>query len=202
MTDTKEQAKEEIISGAGEIFSRFGYRKTTVAEIAQRVNKAKSSIFHYFNSKEEIFLAVLKKEGQELTRIFNEVIEQEQTVKSKLRAYFMLRFETLPSIVNFYNALNDAELEHFDFVKDMRNHHLERTINMIGRILSDGVANDIFEIKDVSLVAKAIVTAFKGFELVYREQRRPSDLNSQVTPEVERQIDCLLEILFRGLTKG
>jgi AcrR family transcriptional regulator len=202
MTDAKEQAREEIINSAGEIFSRFGYRKTTVAEIAQRVNKAKSSIFHYFNSKEEIFLAVLRKEGRELVRIFNEIIDQEQTPQLKLRSYFMTKVEAFPSIVNFYNALNDAELEHFDFIKDLKKLHLRREINRVEEILNEGMAQGIFDIKDISLVAGIIVTAFKGFELVYREQRRPSDMSNQLTPEMEKQIDCLLEILFRGIARG
>lgn len=201
MQNSKEQVKEEIVSGAGEIFSRFGYRKTTVAEIAQRVNKAKSSIFHYFNSKEEIFLAVLKKEGRELVRIFEEIIEKEQTPQLKLRAYFLTRVEALASIVNFYQALNDADLEHFDFIKNLRSFHMEREIDRVGEILTEGVEQGIFEIENVTLAAGSIVTAFKGFESVYHDQGQPFEMNHQVSSEMAEQIECLLGILFKGIEK-
>ncbi len=201
MSNSKEQVKEEIVTGAGEIFSRFGYRKTTVAEIAQRVNKAKSSIFHYFNSKEEIFLAVLKKEGRELSRLFNEIIEKEKTPQLKLRAYFLTRVEVMASIVNFYQALNDVELEHLDFIKNLRRFHIERERDRVADILKEGIDLGIFEIEDVTLSAGSIVTAFKGFESVYHDQRQAFETNHQISPEMEKQIDCLLRIIFKGIEK-
>ncbi|MBC8461550.1 MAG: helix-turn-helix transcriptional regulator [Deltaproteobacteria bacterium] len=49
-----EKKEELIIKTAQELFARFGFNKTTVDEIAQKAHIGKSTIYHYFESKEEL----------------------------------------------------------------------------------------------------------------------------------------------------
>lgn len=51
--------REDILAAAEELFHRFGYRKTTVAEIARAAGIAKGAIYLHFPSKEEIFLSIV-----------------------------------------------------------------------------------------------------------------------------------------------
>ena len=55
MERSYKNARELIITVASDIFTRFGFRKTTMDEIASALHKGKSSIYHYFESKEELF---------------------------------------------------------------------------------------------------------------------------------------------------
>ena len=68
----KDEYRKKIVITASQIFGRFGFRKTTMEEIARALKIGKSSIYYYFNSKEEIFEAVVKYEANllrsELTR--------------------------------------------------------------------------------------------------------------------------------------
>jgi len=48
-----DEMREHIISAAREIFARYGYRKTTMDDIAASIRRAKSSIYHYFPGKED-----------------------------------------------------------------------------------------------------------------------------------------------------
>ncbi|MBN2535129.1 MAG: helix-turn-helix transcriptional regulator [Spirochaetales bacterium] len=66
--------KELIIDSARKIFARFGFKKTTVDEIANSIHKGKSSIYHYFKSKEEIFKDVIKKEYAYLKERIDEAL--------------------------------------------------------------------------------------------------------------------------------
>ena len=59
----KDEVKDAIVNVARHIFSRFGFRKTTMDEIAIASRKGKSSIYYYFASKEEIFKAVVEKDA-------------------------------------------------------------------------------------------------------------------------------------------
>jgi len=47
MAKLEKDVREIIIEAARGIFARFGFRKTTMDEIAQLAHKAKSSIYHY-----------------------------------------------------------------------------------------------------------------------------------------------------------
>jgi AcrR family transcriptional regulator len=50
-----DEVKETIESEAHQVFSKSGFRKTTVDEIASANGKGKSSIYYYFESKKKIF---------------------------------------------------------------------------------------------------------------------------------------------------
>ncbi|PIF05120.1 MAG: TetR family transcriptional regulator, partial [Draconibacterium sp.] len=58
----KDTNRENILKIAREIFSKYGYKKTTLDDIASAVRKGKSSLYYYFKSKEDLFHAVIMKE--------------------------------------------------------------------------------------------------------------------------------------------
>ena len=84
MPHPKSDMKEIIINTSREIFARFGFKKTTVDEIANSLNKTKSFIYHYFNSKEEIFQSVVEKEGQLLKIEMMGAVSLEENLQKKL----------------------------------------------------------------------------------------------------------------------
>lgn len=59
MQNSNKDVKELILDAARGNFSRFGFRKTTMDEIAQSVYKTKTSVYHYFKGKEHIFYEVV-----------------------------------------------------------------------------------------------------------------------------------------------
>jgi TetR/AcrR family transcriptional regulator len=53
---------EDIILGAAlEVFSAYGYRGTTVDQIAERAGMSKPNLLYYFRRKDDIYRAVLEK---------------------------------------------------------------------------------------------------------------------------------------------
>ena len=55
-----EQRQEQILKAAGDIFSRKGYAAATVPEIARLAGVAVGTVYNYYHSKREIFIAVIK----------------------------------------------------------------------------------------------------------------------------------------------
>ena len=52
---------EIILSAALEVFSTYGFRGSTVDQIAQRADMSKPNLLYYFRRKEDIYVAVLEK---------------------------------------------------------------------------------------------------------------------------------------------
>ena len=77
----KEEFRKKIIISAGQIFSRYGFKKTTMDEIAKALKMGKSSIYYYFESKEEIFEAVVLHEANILR---NELTTAIKSVESPI----------------------------------------------------------------------------------------------------------------------
>lgn len=59
-TKIQQRNQQRILAAALEVFSRFGYRGATVAQIAEASAMSKPNLLYYFNSKQAIYLAVLE----------------------------------------------------------------------------------------------------------------------------------------------
>ena len=52
--------RKEILDAAARLFAEKGYRETTMADIAEAVAVAETTLYHYYGSKREVLLAVFK----------------------------------------------------------------------------------------------------------------------------------------------
>ena len=57
--EQKEQRRESILSAATELLKENGVDKVSLSSIARRVGLAKSNVYRYFESREQIFLLLL-----------------------------------------------------------------------------------------------------------------------------------------------
>ncbi|GAH34565.1 unnamed protein product, partial [marine sediment metagenome] len=99
--------KDRILNVAAKIFSKFGFQKTTVDEIARAAHKAKGSVYYYFKSKEELFRGVVEKEFHTLRSELVKAIDSGHDSKEKLSNYILVRMETINDMANFYEALKN-----------------------------------------------------------------------------------------------
>lgn len=189
----KDEVKDTIINVARHIFSRFGFKKTTMDEIAIASRKGKSSIYYYFSSKEEIFKAVVEKEASILKLELIKANSEAVSPAEKLKQHVLIRMHTLEKLANFYSAIKDDYLSHLDFIETIRKKYDQEEIQMMEAILVEGVENEIFEIEDTALAAIAIVTALKGLEIPLFWGVEEKDM--------EHRIENVIHILFHGVVK-
>jgi AcrR family transcriptional regulator len=57
--EDKSQRRDEIMAAAKEVFARKGFHDTTIADIAKQAGLAYGSIYWYFDSKDELFHALM-----------------------------------------------------------------------------------------------------------------------------------------------
>jgi AcrR family transcriptional regulator len=57
--EDKSQRRDEIMAAAKEVFARKGFHDTTIADIAKQSGLAYGSIYWYFDSKDELFHALM-----------------------------------------------------------------------------------------------------------------------------------------------
>ncbi|HAH59924.1 MAG TPA: TetR family transcriptional regulator, partial [Bacteroidales bacterium] len=183
----KDEVKNSIISVARQIFSRFGFKKTTMDEIAQASAKGKSSIYYYFSSKEDIFQAVVEKEASMLKHELLDAIEPLSDPQEKLKAYVLVRMRTFKKLANYYAAIKSEYLSHLDFVENVRKKFDLEEIAMVENILKAGAQNDEFNIDNTRLAAVAIVTALKGLEI-------PMFWQDEQEQDIEKRLDDLINI--------
>ncbi|MFP4620095.1 MAG: TetR/AcrR family transcriptional regulator [Bacteroidales bacterium] len=193
----KENIRDHIINIARGIFSKFGFNKTTVEDIAKGLGKGKSSIYYYFKSKEEIYEEVLNKEANTLrNEIYKKVLNTNDNPKTKLRNYVLIRMRYLFELTNFNEALRNDYLKNFAFVERLREKYDREEHSIILDILQEGMRKDIFRLQEAEFVSMAFLTAMKGLEVSLFIKKEYSIEN------LEERLDEMLEIIFYGLVKN
>lgn len=64
--------REEIISACEELYKTKGFKDVTIRDIGNMTSFTRTSIYNYFQTKEEIFLAILKREYDLWTEELNQ----------------------------------------------------------------------------------------------------------------------------------
>ena len=185
--------RNTIVEKAREIFAHYGFRKTTMNEIAEGVGKGKSSLYYYFNSKEDVYRAVIEKEAETMKKKLVDAVSEEKDPVEKLRIYVITRMEILHELVNFHQAINSEYLTNLDFVQKMRKKYDNEEVALLKSILQLGAETETFRIEDVELTALAVATALKGLEIPL--------LAAHNEISIEHRIDRIMQILFFGIVK-
>ena len=77
------ELKVDILDIYKDLFQRFGYRKTTLTDIAKSVDKVKTAVYYYFSGEEEIFARLVEKEAQSFfAKLRKEVIKKNRLLCS------------------------------------------------------------------------------------------------------------------------
>ena len=83
----------EILSAARKVFAIRGYNDATVDEIAAAAGMAKGTVYLYFPSKKDIFLAALKHGLMELREQTRKNMQAARGIRAKLRSFVATRVE-------------------------------------------------------------------------------------------------------------
>lgn len=194
MVVVKSEIRADIVNVARKVFSRKGYRQTTMDAIARAAKMGKSSIYYYYKSKEDIFEAVVVKEAQELKRQLIKVISAGDTPIERLKDYIMFRLYHVKTVSNFYAVMNEEDLGQMKFVKRVREKFEEEEFKMVRDVLEKGMNDGAFVINNADIGAMAFTTMLKGLEL-------PLFLNQYSRSEKEKLLDELVRVIFYGIIK-
>jgi AcrR family transcriptional regulator len=189
----KDQTKEKIITVAAKMFARYGFQKTTVDEIAKTARKAKGSVYYYFDSKEDLFKAVVDREITVLKAGLTRVIVDSTDATTMIRNYLMSRMILMKDAVNFRETLKVDFIEAFEFLAPVRDSFTHFEIDLMKAILDRGVRENTFVIKNTHATAQVIILAVKAIEIPFYQQNKIA--------EFQENIAELLDIILKGLGK-
>jgi AcrR family transcriptional regulator len=99
--DLPENRRLCILNAARCVFARQGYAETVVDDIACQAGIAKGTLYLYFKSKEDIFLAALIEDARRLEDLTRERMQAVDTWEDKLKTYVDVRLDYLESHSDF-----------------------------------------------------------------------------------------------------
>ena len=192
MGRTKRGVKGIVLQSARNIFTRYGFRKTTMNEIAKATHLAKSSIYHYFRSKEEIFEAIIEKEIMTLMADLHQAVDTVNAPQEKLRAFFKTRLQAMQKATNFYGAILDEYFEHYTYIEGMKKKLDAQEMKYLKGILEEGIKAGEFVVKDIGVIIIGFHAILRGIEYYYMAVEKRVEKIAEIQ-------DALLGVLFRGI---
>lgn len=191
---TVDDTRDRILKVAVKIFSRYGFQKTTMDEIARTAHKAKGSVYYYFNSKEDLFRAVVQQEINEIKSGLTRVIIQHKETTALIKEYLLQRMYLMKFAVNYHETLRADFTEKYEFLEDIREEFFRFEMDILKAILDKGVEEKALEIKDTTATANVIILAMRAIEIPFYLQKRIGQYENTITE--------LLDILIKGLEKN
>ncbi len=188
--------KNKILRVASKLFSRYGFYKTSMDEIAKIARKAKGSLYYHFKSKEELFTEVVEIEIKNLKTELSTIINNDKlSADVKIREYLIRRMEILNSAANYHETIRADFFEHFDFIDNLRNDLDSWEKAQLKYILEQGVNNGIFENQNgnIEVLLDVFIMVLKGLEIPFFLQNK----YEKYSPHFED----LSKILIKGLSK-
>jgi AcrR family transcriptional regulator len=156
--------KEQILNEARSLFTRHGFRKCTTGDISSACGLTKAALYHYFESKEQIFSEVVHRESILLINQVREAIESVDSPIDRLRTFILTRFKAIKELLNLYRISQVTGRELIPVAEDSRNRFFKQESELLISILQEGIKKGEFRKVRVKLVARTVIAAFKGIE--------------------------------------
>lgn len=122
--------REEIISACEELYKTMSFKEITIKEIGRATSFTRTSIYNYFCTKEEIFLAILQKEYESWIKKLRE-IQRENTAMSKTEFARAMA----ASLEERGNLLKILSMNHYDMEENSRMEKLVEFKTVYGQAL-------------------------------------------------------------------
>lgn len=106
--------REEILLTALDVIATRGYRRASVRELADAVGLSQAGLLHYFDSKEELFTAVLRKRDEvDAAALLRAASLDELDASEMVGAYLqVIRHNAeVPGLVHLYAALSAESVD-------------------------------------------------------------------------------------------
>lgn len=183
--------KSLIVVSATKYFSKFGFYKTTMDEIAKNIHKAKGVLYYYFNNKEELFNEVLKQELGRVKAALTQIVNKDTDSLTILKEYMLTRLKLLHSAVNYHETLKADFFEKYHFVKDVRDDFDEFERTQLTIIMKKGKMDGFFNIKNINSTVNIMMIVLNGIEIPFFLQNK--------YPEFESTIEEIASMLTNSL---
>jgi AcrR family transcriptional regulator len=187
-----DEIRERILDAANRLFLQYGYKRTTVDDIASAAGIAKGSLYLHFKSKEAVFCAASQRVCRQVLDTISATAAGDLPVEQKIHnlcldsALYVWDFcHQAPHSPDLFNEILSAAAKYalpaYDAARDV-----------IAGVIEEGQSKGVFcKEHDPAVTARLLQLAMKGFELPY--------VLIATRGEIETQLPPLVNIFLRGL---
>lgn len=168
-----------LVNVARQLFAKNGVESTTMNDIAVASGKGRRTLYTYFKSKDDIYLAVVETELEILSDTMFHVAEKEISPDEKIITIIYTRLEAVKEVVYRNGTLRADFFRDIWKVERVRKKFDLKEIQLFKSILQEGKDKGVFGIDDVEMTAAILHHCIKGIEVSYIRGRIGGNLDKE-----------------------
>ena len=177
MAVSKTRAK--LVDVARQLFAKKGVDNTTMNDIAVASTKGRRTLYTYFKSKEEIYVAVVESELDKLAEALDKVAAENISPDVKILKLIETHLDAIKLIVRRNGTLRASFFRDIWQVERVRRSLNLHEIALFKQVLIEGNNKGIFEVDNVDILADILHYCVKGIEVPYIRGKIGDDLDDR-----------------------
>ena len=165
MAVSKTRAK--LVDVARQLFAKKGVDDTTMNDIAVASKKGRRTLYTYFKSKEDIYMAVVESELEMLSDAMEQVAKKDITPDEKILKLIETHLDSIKMVVYRNGTLRAGFFRNIWRVEAVRKNFDAKEIKLFKQVLAEGKDKGIFDIDNVDIIADIVHYCIKGIEVPY-----------------------------------
>lgn len=161
------KTRQKLIDIARQLFAKRGVANTTMNDIAVASGKGRRTLYTYFNSKGEVYSAVIESELERLSDKLDEVAAMKMRPLDKVIELIYTHLSMIRETVVRNGNLRAEFFRNIWMVEKVRKKFDDYEIDLFSKVYQDGKADGEFDIDDVNLVADITHYCIKGLEVPF-----------------------------------
>lgn len=178
MTVLKTRAK--LVDIARQLFARKGVEDTTMNDIAVASKKGRRTLYTYFKSKDQIYMAVVESELEMLSDSMEKAAKQSVAPDQKILDLITTHLDIVKMVVFRNGTLRADFFRDIWRVEAMRKNFDRKEIQLFRNVLQEGKEKGIFDIDNVEITADILHYCIKGIEVPYIRGQIGEDLEDEI----------------------
>lgn len=185
--------KELILKTARKLFGKNGLTKTSMDDIAADAKIGKGTIYHYYDSKEKLFIEVAENEVETLLKSLTAAVDAVNGPEEKLKAYIIARFKLIAEVAKVFSMFKEEYAEYYGYIKKVQNKFNDFEISSLKEFLMKGHEDGIFAVEDPDFTVFALNSWIHAMEYFFGTNDSQQDR--------EKKAGMFLNMCINGLKK-
>lgn len=177
MAVSKTRAK--LVDVARQLFAKKGVDDTTMNDIAVASKKGRRTLYTYFKSKEDIYMAVAESELEMLSDAMEQVAKKDITPDEKILKLIETHLDSIKMVVYRNGTLRAGFFRNIWRVEAVRKNFDAKEIKLFKQVLAEGKDKGIFDIDNVDIIADIVHYCIKGIEVPYIRGQIAEELDDE-----------------------
>ncbi len=180
-----------MVDVARRLFAQHGKENVTMNDIAVASGKGRRTLYTYFGSKDEVYLAVIENELDLMVERLQEVLRLPISPEKKLEEYVFVHFEAVKEAITRNGSLRADFFRNIYEVEKARRPIDIKEIRMIREIMEEGAVKGVFRLQSTQWASMMFLYALKGLETPY--------INNNISNYIKDHRTQIMTVILNGI---